>query len=106
MFDIINALMLLNLSPNVDFTLSKHFAGTFSSVAHELKVREDRSHQDGFFPESTALSFELSSKLPLFSRHSFLSLRCFFFLSHDKLNERKNFFCKSPLTLSLDYTFP
>lgn len=38
MFDIVNGLMLLNLSPNLDSTSKKHFAAAFVPVAQELKV--------------------------------------------------------------------
>lgn len=49
MFDIVNGLVLLNLSPNLDLASNKHFGGAFLSVAQELKVREGCSHQDRFF---------------------------------------------------------
>lgn len=91
MFDIVNGLILLNLSPNLDLTSNKHTAGTFLSVAQELKVGEDCSRQDRFFPESIALSFELSSKLALFSRHTLLSLLDVFFLSCDKQKKGRIF---------------
>ena len=78
MFDIVNGLILLNLSPNLDMTSNKHFAGAFLSVAHELKVGEDCSHQDRFFPESTALSFELSSKLAVLKTRFAFFVRCIF----------------------------
>jgi len=71
-FDIVNGLILLHLSPDLDLTSDKHVAGAFLSAAQELKVGEDCLHQDRLFPESTALSFELPSKLALFSRHALL----------------------------------
>lgn len=77
----INGLILLNLSPNLDLTSNNHFTGaflSFLSVALELKVGKGL-HQERLFPEGTALSFELSLKLALLSRHTWLSLLDVFF---------------------------
>lgn len=89
-FDTVNAQILLNMPPNLDLTSNKHFA--FLSVAQELTVGKDCLHRDRFFPESTALSFEFSSKLALFSRNALLSLLDVFFLSCDKQRKARFYF--------------
>lgn len=99
----INGLILLNLSPNLDLTSNNHFTGaflSFLSVALELKVGKGL-HQERLFPEGTALSFELSSKLALLSRHTWLSLLdVFFFLCCDK-QRKGRIFCNRVLLLHL-----